>query len=595
LVAAHWIRGAQLVPIGVYELVSNDNDPPQIGRSQQLNGLKNEMTMRKWISLFVSALSLLLLAVAVLHSVLKAAPAAKHVRFLHLADMHAQLETHWEYLPEDPQHLHRMGGFARIRTALDQERASAPGAVFTLDGGDTFQGSAVAAWTQGEAVVAPLNALGIDAGTPGNWEVVYGPEVFRKLMSEVNYKVICYNFSDKNTGKRLFAPSVILEKEGVRVAFVGVTDPTTTTRQPPAEVAGLDSTRMTGLREFVQDLKRKEKPDLVVLVDHTGLAPSVQLAHDIPEFDIVLSGHTHERVYSPILVGKTIVVEPGSMGSFVGRLDVTVSGGKISDYSYKLMGVDETRFAENPKVRSLVEVAERPFQARLHEVLGATKTTLMRYDVLETTMDNFVDDAVREVTHTDVAFTNGFRFSPPLAAGPITEADLWSILPLDAKLKAGRVSGAQMRAYLENELELVYSKDPLKLSGGWGIRPSGMTILFTAGAPHGRRLKEVKIGGKEMLAEGSYTIGGCEQDGEALDRICRLSGVSDPRYVPGTVHTALRAYLKAHSPIESKREGRVRATDLPATVWSQYGMLQTLWHLPGDAAGVAIPTRKPPE
>ena len=233
--------------------------------------------------------------------------------------MHAQLDTHWEYLPEDPKHLHRMGGFSRIRTALDRERASAPGAVFTLDGGDTFQGSAVAAWTQGEAVVGPLNALGIDAGTPGNWEVVYGPAIFRKLMSEVNYKVICYNFNDKTTGKRLFAPSVILEKDGVRVAFVGATDPTTTTRQPPAEVAGLDSTRMSGLREFVQDLKRREKPDLIVLVDHTGLAPSVQLAHDIPEFDIVLSGHTHERVYSPILVGKTIVVEPGSMGSFMGR------------------------------------------------------------------------------------------------------------------------------------------------------------------------------------------------------------------------------------------------------------------------------------
>lgn len=551
--------------------------------------------MRKSISLLVSAAALLLLAVAGLHSVLKAAPRSKHVRFLHLADMHAQLETHWEYLPEDPTHLHRMGGFARIRTALDQERASAPGAVFTLDGGDTFQGSAVAAWTQGEAVVAPLNALGIDTGIPGNWEVVYGPAVFRKLMGEVNYKVICYNFNDKSTGKRLFAPSVILKKDGVRVAFVGATDPTTTTRQPPAEVAGLDSTRMSGLREFVQDLKRREKPDLVVLVDHTGLAPSVQLAHDIPEFDIVLSGHTHERVYSPILVGKTIVVEPGSMGSFMGRLDVTLSGGKISDYSYKLLGVDETQFAENQKVKSLVEEVERPFQAQLHEVVGATKTTLMRYDVLETTMDNFVDDAVREITHTDVAFTNGFRFSPPLAAGPITEVDLWNILPLDAKLKAGRVSGTQMRAYLENELELVYSKDPLKLSGGWGIRPSGMTIFFTAGAPAGRRIKDVKIAGKEIQADGSYTIGGCEQDGEAFDRICRLSGVSDARYVPGTVHAALRAYLKAHSPIDPKREGRVRATDLPATVWSQYGALQTLWHIPGDAAGVAIPGGKAQE
>jgi 2',3'-cyclic-nucleotide 2'-phosphodiesterase (5'-nucleotidase family) len=348
---------------------------------------------------------------------------------------------------------------------------------------------------------------------------------------------------------------------------------------------------MSGLREFVQDLKRKEKPDLMVLVDHTGLAPSVQLAHDIPEFDIVLSGHTHERVYKPIRVGKTIVVEPGSMGSFIGRLDVTLNGGVISDYSYKLVGVDEAEYAENQKVKSLVEQAERPFAARLRQVVGATKATLMRYDVLETTMDNLVDDAVREVTRTQVAFTNGFRFSPPLAPGPLTEADLWSILPFDAKLKSGRVSGRQLHAYLENEMELVYAKDPLKLSGGWGVRPSGMTILFTAGAPAGSRIKDVRINGREIESEETYTIGGCEQEGEVLDRICRLPGVSDAHYVPGTIHGALRAYLNAHSPVDPRREGRVRATDLPETVWSQYGTLQTLWHIPGDAAGVAVPER----
>ena len=375
--------------------------------------------------------------------------------------------------------------------------------MFTLDGGDTFQGSAIAAWTKGEAVVAPLNALGIDAGTPGNWEVVYGPERFRKLMNEVNYKVICYNFNDKTTGKRLFAPSAILEKDGVRVAVVGATDPTTTLRQPPGEVAGLDSTGMSGLREFVRDLKQKQRPDLIVLVDHIGLAPSVQLAHDIPEFDVVLSGHTHERVYRPILVGKTIVVEPGSMGSFVGRLDLTLNDGTITDYSYKLIGVEEADVTDNKDVKSLVEEVERPFRECLRAVVGATKATLMRYDVLETTMDNFVDDAVRELAHTDVAFTNGFRFSPPLAPGPITEADLWSILPFDANLKSGRVTGTQMQAYLETEMELVYSKDPMKLSGGWGIRPSGMTIVFTAGAPAGSRIKDVKINGKEMEADGT--------------------------------------------------------------------------------------------
>src|SRR5260370_7887327 len=102
-----------------------------------------------------SAILACLLAAAGFRSHLKGAPVSKHVRFLHVADMHAQLDTHWEYLPEDPKNLHRMGGFARIRTALDQERAGAPGAVFTLDGGDTFQGSAAAAWTQEEAVGGP--------------------------------------------------------------------------------------------------------------------------------------------------------------------------------------------------------------------------------------------------------------------------------------------------------------------------------------------------------------------------------------------------------------------------------------------------------
>lgn len=67
-----------------------------------------------------------------------------------------------------------------------------------------------------------------------------------------------------------------------------------------------------------------------MLVDHTGLAPSVQRARNIPEFDSALSVHTHERVYKPILVEKTIVVELGSMGSFIGQLDLTVTDEKIN-------------------------------------------------------------------------------------------------------------------------------------------------------------------------------------------------------------------------------------------------------------------------
>lgn len=125
-----------------------------------------------------------------------AEPAPRHVVFLHLADSHAQLETHPELMPGQSPELQRMGGYARLRTAIDRERRAAPDA-FVVDGGDTFQGSGPAAWTRGETVLEPFNALGVDVCVPGNWEVVYGADRFRELMSRVSCKVIAYNFHDE--------------------------------------------------------------------------------------------------------------------------------------------------------------------------------------------------------------------------------------------------------------------------------------------------------------------------------------------------------------------------------------------------------------
>jgi sulfur-oxidizing protein SoxB len=159
------------------------------------------------------------------------------------------------------------------------------------------------------------------------------------------------------------------------------------------------------------------------------------------------------------------------------------------------------------------------------------------------------------------------------------------------RLKSGKASGEQIRTYLEREMELVFSRDPLGLSGGWGPRPSGMTIVFTAGAPPPQRIKDVRIGTAELDLNRTYTIGGCEREGEPMNIICRLQGVEDPNYIAGTIHSALKTYLRVHSPIMPKREGRVRATDLPRVVWSQYGLLQKLWNIPGDAEGVAVPGR----
>jgi hypothetical protein len=163
------------------------------------------------------------------------------------------------------------------------------------------------------------------------------------------------------------------------------------------------------------------------------------------------------------------------------------------------------------------------------------------------------------------------------------------MLPFDAKLKVGHVSGKQLEGYLENEMELVFARDPFSLSGGWGPRPAGMIVRFEARADNGSRIRNVLIDRAPLDPAADYTLGGCERDGEPLDVICRLRGVRQAVYLAGTVHSALRAYLKGHSPISPRSEKRVQAVDLPSTLWSQYSALQRMWHLPGDAVASEIP------
>lgn len=497
-------------------------------------------------------------------------PGERQITFLHIADTHAQLETHPEFMP-GVKEFPMMGGYARLRSAMEQLRSS-NGPTFTMDGGDTFQGSGPAAWSRGEVVVGPLNALGLDVCVPGNWEVVYGAARFRELMGKLACKVVAYNFHDAKTGERLFVPAVTVERDGVRVAFVGITDPTTTTRQPPATVVGLDSTRMAGLRDFVRSLR--SSADLVVAVTHTGLSISRQLAREIPELDIIFSGHTHERTEKPILEGKVIVVEPGSMGSFLGKLEVTLGpDGHIARHAFRLVPIDAATFPEDAKTKSIVDAALAPHRARMNEVVGRTETPLLRYDVLETSADNFISDAVRETANVDIGMSNGFRFAPPIPAGPITEGDLWTLLPLDARMKAGTTTGKELRAYFENELELVFSRDPWKLSGGWGPRLSGLSMTFAAKGQPGSRLRDLRLSSGPMVDSVNYSIAGCERDGEPLDVVCRMRGVHDVKVLPMTVHEALRAYLQKHPVISPKREGRAVAIDLPGNVFSQDAIL----------------------
>jgi 2',3'-cyclic-nucleotide 2'-phosphodiesterase (5'-nucleotidase family) len=504
---------------------------------------------------------------------------AEHLTILHTADLHAQLDPHDEFFYEDGRPVfRRRGGFATLRTMIDALRGQNPQRTLVVDGGDCLQGSAVAALSKGQAIVRLINTMGYDLMLPGNWEVVYGKDMLMRDMGMYSAATVCANMHYAGADARLiFEPYKIFELGATRIGFIGYNDPLTPTRQSPAYSRGIRFTHPENdLEQYVRTLRQENGCDVVFVLSHMGLAQQLHLANQpyANGVDYILGADTHERIRDPLKGRFSKVTEPGAFGSFVGKLDLVVENGTVKDEAYALLDVDPDQYPEDPEMRTRVSVAREPYLAETSKVIGRTRTPLMRYYVIETPIDNLITDALRWKFDVDFVVSNGFRFCPPLVPPEGGEADitidyLWSMLPVESVLKTGVVTGAQIRDWLENELENTFAKDPTRRFGGWLVRFKGLFVRFTIGNPTGHRVQDVTVGGRPLVDDRRYTVLGCEREGDPDNMVCRIVSVGDPHRLEVTVHQVVTEYLAVHSPVSPRVEGRAIATDAPADLLSQ--------------------------
>ncbi|WP_375757554.1 bifunctional metallophosphatase/5'-nucleotidase [Corallococcus exercitus] len=494
----------------------------------------------------------------------------RQVTILYVADLHAQLRAHPELFWRDgEERIEMAGGFARVAAAIERIRSERGGDVLVLDAGDTLQGSGEAALTEGAALVAPLNALGLQGAVPGNWEVAYGPGVLRERARQLNYPLFAANLRDAASGERLFSPYLLREVAGVRIAVVGFTDPDVPRRQPPGYSEGLRYDGPEALPALVREVREQERADVVLLMTHVGLSKAVALADQVPGVDAHLSADTHERTYVPIERGGSWVVEPGAFGSFLGRLDLWVEGGKVVERKWELLELTAARFPESPEVVRLVDAALAPLGPRLSKEVGHTEVTLARYAVVENPLDNMLADAIRAAGGTEIGLSNGFRFGTPLLPGPVREADLWNFFPVVNPVKTGKLTGKQLRDFWEQELENVFARDAEKRFGGWLPRPSGMTLRFRANAPKGQRLLSAEVNGEPLDDARVYTVAACEREGDTPDMLCRIPGATETRTLAVDAHEAVRRYLATRPKLNGGLQGRAVGEDLPPVLRTQ--------------------------
>jgi sulfur-oxidizing protein SoxB len=499
---------------------------------------------------------------------------SKKASLVYFADLHGHFTEHPElFWPADGGNQSAIaiaGGVARIVSAVEKLKGENPGGVLFLDAGDTIQGAAEVALSEGKVATPILNAMNIDLAIPGNWEVVYGTKVFKKLASQANYPFLASNILDARTKNLVFKPYEIKVINGIRIAIIGYTDPDVPTRQPPNFSTGFIYKGREVLQPLIDEIRGKNQADVVVLLTHIGLPKAVGLADKVTGVDVILSSDTHERTYDPIIKSNTWVVEPGAFGSFLGQLDIELTDGGEVKKKWHLIELKADKFPLNRRISEVVSKTLAPYRTTLGKKIGETKTDLIRYNVVESTLDSILADALRESTGTEIALTNGFRFAYPIVPGPIVEGDLWSIFPINTKIKTGKLTGKQLLNFYEKEIENVFSKDSEKLFGGWLPRTSGLSIKFMASAPPFNRIQEMMINGQPLDEKRYYTVTTCVREGDPDTTLCRIPNGKNIEIKKFDAHEAVRMYLKKHWPILPPNMGRVQALDLPETVRSQF-------------------------
>jgi S-sulfosulfanyl-L-cysteine sulfohydrolase len=441
----------------------------------------------------------------------------------------------------------RLGGYAHLATLVRRMREARPGRTLLLDGGDTIQGSATALWTRGEDMVRASNLLGVEAMTP-HWEFTYGLERVRELFGDRERRglfggeFLAHNVSDAGWNDPLFHGAMVREIGGVRVAVIGQAFPYTPIAHPRRFVPNLTfGIREEDVQRLVNELRDVKRADAIVVLSHNGIAADLKLAARVSGIDVVLGGHTHDALPAPIEVGRTLVVNSGSHGKFLSRLDLDVRGHRVAGYRYRLIPVLSRDLPEDPAMARLIAQLRTPHEAKLGEALAVSESLLWRRGNFNGTFDELILDALLERADAEIAFSPGFRWGVTVVPGQaITLEDVYTHTALTyPNTWAREMAGAEIHAVMEDVADNLFHRDPYYRQGGDMVRVGGLTYTIDPNAPRGARIRDVRVAGKPLDVARRYKATGWASLGEAAgppawdvvaDHLRRLRRVKlDPR------------------------------------------------------------------
>ena len=389
----------------------------------------------------------------------------------------------------------RVGGLDRVATVVNAIRADRPDALL-LDGGDTWHGSYTCYHTEGQDMVNVMNGLKPDAMT-FHWEFTLGSDRVAEIVEGLPFAALGQNIFDAEWDEpaELFPPYKFFERGGVKIAVIGQAFPYMPIANPgwmfPEYSFGIRDENMQAMVDEV----RAQGAECVVCLSHNGFDVDKSMASKVTGIDVILSGHTHDALPEPVLVGDTIVVASGSNGKFVSRVDLDIQNGRMMGFRHKLIPIFSDVITPDPEMTALIDEQRAPYEAELEEVIGQTDSLLYRRGNFNGTWDDLICDALMSEREADIAMSPGVRWGPSLIPGDdITREDLWNVTSMSyGKAYRSEMTGEFIKVILEDVADNIFNPDPYYQQGGDMVRIGGMGYRIDVRKPQGERITDMTL------------------------------------------------------------------------------------------------------
>ncbi|MEX1276806.1 MAG: bifunctional UDP-sugar hydrolase/5'-nucleotidase [Bacteroidota bacterium] len=449
-------------------------------------------------------LTLHLIFVLLSTSLVVAQPKLVPVTILHWNDFHAQNEPYNVTVKSratGQDTSFTVGGTATLLGYLNKYRQESPNPLL-FHAGDDFQGTPISSQTHGRSQIELLNLIKPDAFTLGNHEFDYGSEKLRSYFLLAQFPILTANVYDTIRKTPFAQPTRIIKTGGVTIGVMGLTHPELETLVIRDSLLGLimldiDSVATSHIREF-----RQQGVDLIVSVTHMGLRSDSLLAMNHPEIDVIVSGHDHVPLFAPKRVNRTIIIQAGRWGRYLGKLDlqVDIAGDSVYSYAGRLIETRTSDIVPDPVAEREVERLVGDLRTAMEEVIGELKTPWVRSPERrrsESNIGSWQTDVMRAYAKTDIAIQNSTGIRVPLGAGPIKVGDIWRMNPFGNYFVVFEVDGKTLRQMLEFQSSVSTQE--------W-CQVSGVRYTFDSRKPAGQKVQSIEVGGNSIDESEIYTI-----------------------------------------------------------------------------------------